>query len=537
MAVMAVRHSGKGTGVQFKIAGFLTAALMALATGCAAAAPTSDVKIAQGDLQGSVEGDIAIFKDIPYAAAPVGPLRWRAPQPGPAWQGVREATEFGPACLQTGAEASRAPQSEDCLTLNVWTPAARPDAKAPVMVWIHGGGFVIGTGARYNGVEFARSGVVLVTINYRLGRLGFFAHPALAKTSPDGDLANFGLADQIAALKWVRANIKAFGGDPANVTVFGESAGAMSVNFLLASPAARGLFERANSESGFARAPARALPAAEQDGMALAKTAGVSGDDAAAIAALRALPAETFTTSAPDLAADDRIGPILDGVIAKENVPDAFVAGRQAKVPLIVGGNSFEASLFGDILQKPDFILARLGDKRDQAVKLYGDGDEGKAAANLTTLSQVIEPNRFQARETVKAGAPAWLYYFSYLPAAIRASAPGAGHGYEIAYVFDRLTKTDIHVPPGQRWQGVELIPAATPEDEAIAKAMHAYWVAFAKTGKPGGAGGVEWPAVTASEDPVMEFGVGGPVVRASFKKLQLDVLESIADAHGGSSF
>jgi len=534
---MAGRSGGKGTGVQIKIVSLVAAALTGLATACAAAPPATDIKIAQGELQGALDGDVAIFKDIPFAAPPLGPLRWRAPQAAPAWQGVRDATDFGPACLQTGAQASRAPQSEDCLTLNVWTPAARPAGKLPVMVWIYGGGFVIGSAARYNGIEFARSGVVLVTINYRLGRLGFFAHPALAKTSPDGDLADFGLADQIAALKWVKANIGAFGGDPSNVTVFGESAGAMSVNFLLASPAAHGLFEKAISESGFARAPARPLAAAQQDGAAFAKTAGVAGDDSAAAAALRKLPAETFTASAPALVAADRIGPILDGVIAKENVPDAFAAGRQANVPLIAGGNSFEASLFGDILQKPDLVLARLGDKRDLAVKLYGDGDPGKAAANLTTLSQVIEPSRFQAREVAKAGAPAWLYYFSYLPAAIRTSAPGAGHGYEVAYVFDRLTKTDIHVPPGQRWLGVDLIPAATPEDEAIAKAVHAYWVAFAKTGKPGDAGGVDWPPVTSTADPVMEFGVGGPTVRLPFKKMQLDVLEGVANAHSGASF
>jgi para-nitrobenzyl esterase len=532
---MAAPDRGKGSGVQFRIASIVAAAFTALAAGWAAAAPPSaDVKIAQGELQGVQDGDVAIFKDIPYAAPPVGPLRWRAPQPAPSWQGLREANEFGAACLQTGGMTLHVPQSEDCLTLNVWTPSAKPEAKLPVMVWIHGGGFVWGTGAQYNGIEFARSGVVIVTLNYRLGRMGFFAHPALAKAGPDGDLADFGLADQIAALKWVRANIRAFGGDPANVTIFGESAGAMSVNLLMTSPAAKGLFEKAISESGFARAPARPLAAAQQDGVTIAKAAGYAGDDAAA---LRELPADAFMKAAPELTSEDRIGPILDGVIAKENVFEAFAAGHVAKVPLIVGGNSFEASLFPDIISKPDLVLARLGDKRDLAVKLYGDGDPGKAAGALTTLSQVIEPNRLQARSISKAGAPAWLYYFSYLPAAIRTTAPGAGHGYEIAYVFDRLTKTDIHVPPGQRWQGTDLIPAATPEDEAIAKAVHAYWVAFAKTGNPGDAGGVAWPAVSASGDPVMEFGVGGPAVRDPFKKLQLDVLETVATSHGGASF
>jgi para-nitrobenzyl esterase len=492
-----------------------------------------NVHIAQGELAGATADGAAIFKDIPYAAAPVGDLRWRAPQPPPRWSGARQASDFGPACIQAGAEAPHhGSQSEDCLTLNVWAPLKARDL--PVMVWIHGGGFIFGTAAQYNGAAFARDGVVFVSLNYRLGRLGFFAHPALAKTSPDGDLANFGLADQIAALKWVRANIRAFGGDPRRVTIFGESAGAMSVNYLLSAPQARGLFQGAIAESGFARADGETLAAARKDGEAVAAKLGISGDGANDAAALRALPASALTATAPSILAANRIGPIIDGVIARETVTQAFANGDQAPVPAIFGGNSYEASLFPFLVDNPEPILARLGGRRDQAVALFGGGNAKTAAANMITLSQVIEPDRMQARADARRGVPAYTYYFSYLPAALRPEVIGAGHGGELAYVFDRLTKVTLHIPEGARYLGVAEIPAATPEDQAIATAMHADWVAFAKTGRPNGAGA--WPAETTTSDPVMEFGVGGPTVRPDFKKLQLDVLEAVSKA-GGASF
>ena len=524
--------------MQVKFAVVIAAAALTLAGACVGAEPGSgQVTLGQGALRGAVEGDVAVFKNIPYAAPPVGELRWRAPQPAPSWQGARDATAFGPTCVQTGEGApSRGPESEDCLTLNIWTPTNPAAGKLPVMVWIHGGGFTGGAGSRYNGTQFAKDGVVLVTINYRLGRFGFFAHPALAKTSPDGNLADFGLMDQIAAVKWVKANIAAFGGDPKNVTVFGESAGAMSVNYLLTSPLARGLFEKAISESGFARAVGRPLAAADGDAVAFAETAGVKGDGPDAAAALRALPVAALTRDPPSMTADNMIGPIIDGVVAKETVAQAFARGDQARVPAIFGGNSYEASLLPDVIKNPDVVLSRLGDKRAEAVSLYGGGDPAAAAANIVTLSQVIEPDRFEAREDARRGASAWVYYFSYLPAVLRSQVPGAGHGWEIAYVFDRLTKVDIHVPPALRYGGVALIPAATPEDEAIAHAMHAYWVAFAKTGDPGSAGGPAWPAVAKGADPVMEFGIGGPAVRPDFKKLDLDVFTALAAQRAGKT-
>jgi para-nitrobenzyl esterase len=500
--------------------------------GAALAGPSTDrVQIQSGVLLGEIDGPVVSFKGVPYAAPPVGDLRWRAPQPPRAWAGVRAANNYGPACIQSmGASGYRGAESEDCLTLNVWAPIHRPHgAKAPVMVWLHGGGFVGGSGARYDGTHFAEDGVVLVTINYRLGRLGFFAHPALTATNPEGSLADYGFMDQIAALKWVKANIAAFGGDPANVTVFGESAGGMSVNYLLASPLARGLFAKAISESGFGRTSGASLAQAESSGADFVTTLGLSGNDGATAKAMRALPASDFATPITSLTAPTTPGPIIDGVLVNETVAEAFANGHQARVPLLVGGNSFEASLFSELLTHPEAVLDRLGANRGQAIGLFGSGDPVKAAANLVTLSQVIEPDRYLARQNIKAGASAYVYYFSYVPEGIRPLIIGAGHGAEVAYVFENLPKTAIDRAPDEHRPGPAHIPAATPADEKISQAMHAYWVAFARTGDPGAAGGPNWPALTASDDTLIEFGADGVNPRSNFEKLKLDLLAARA--------
>ena len=518
------------------------AALVAVALAGAAAAEPADkaVAVASGLLQGQVEDGVASFKAIPYAAPPVEALRWRAPQPPLRWRGVRPAKAFGPACIQThGAGGYRGPESEDCLTLNVWTPAPRHGAggrgaRLPVMVWLHGGGFIGGTGARYDGTRFASDGVVLVTINYRLGRLGFFAHPALARTNPDGNLADFGLADQIAALRWVRANIAAFGGDPANVTLAGESAGAVSVNNLMISPMARGLFAKAITESSFARVPATPLASALAQGARLAAALGITGDDAKAAAALRSAPARAFTTPIASLTDQDRPGPIIDGVVVSQSVPAAFAKGEQAPVPLIVGGNSFEASLFGLVRTHPDAVLGLLGPARDKAVAMFGGSDAVRAAANIVTLSFVIEPDRFLARRQAALGAPAFVYYFSYVPQDLRASSLGAGHGAEVSYVFETLPKVAIDREADDTRLGPARIPAATAADEKISAAIHAYWVAFAKTGDPAAAGGPRWPAATEANDALIEFGDDGVEVRRDFDRAKLDLFAARAEAAGG---
>ena len=511
--------------------------LAVLAAGCvlaaaAAQAAPDQARVRSGALKGVVTGEVASFRGIPYAAPPIGALRWRAPQPAKAWEGVRSAGDYGPACIQTpGASGYRGAESEDCLTLNIWTPIQRRGARLPVMVWIHGGGFVGGSGARYDGAHFAEDGIVLVTLNYRLGRLGFFAHPALSRTNPEGGLADYGLMDQIAALKWVRANISAFGGDPGNVTVFGESAGGMSVNYLLVSPLARGLFAKAISESGFGRTPGAPLARARASGAAFIKTLGLSGDDAATAGAMRALPASALAAPTKGLTDPDTPGPIIDGVLVAQTVPAAFAKGDQARVPLLVGGNSFEASLLPEVIRHPEAVLDRLGPHRDGAVTLFGSGDSIKAAANLVTLSQVIEPDRFLARQAAKVGTPAFVYYFSYVPEAIRSQTLGAGHGAEVSYVFETLPKAPFDRPASDTRLGPRHFPAATPADEAISRAMHAYWVAFAKTGDPGNAGGPPWPAVTPASDPVIEFGADGVNLRPGFEAFKLDMLAARAAA------
>jgi len=508
--------------MEWRVLGAALAAALAFGAGAADAA--GPVHIAQGDLQGVTAGGVESFKGIPFAAPPVGDLRWRPPAPAPSWSGVKRADAFGPICMQAAmGRFADSQMSEDCLTLNVWRPAgAAPGAKLPVMVWIYGGAFVQGGSSLpyYDGTHFAEQGVILVSLNYRVGRLGFFAHPAL--DAGPGPIANYGLMDQIAALQWVRANIAAFGGDPANVTVFGESAGAISVNYLMASPAARGLFARAIAESGFGRANPRPLKGdrgAEGFGQAFAEAHGIKGDDAAAAAALRALPADALNTTFGGLGDPALPNPILDGQIIVESIAQAFGRGAEAHVPYLEGGNSYEASLVPQVADNPGPVIARAGDTA-QVEALYGNAPAPEVARELTTDALITEPDRLLARDMTRQGLPVWVYHFSYVPALLRPTAYGAAHGSEIPYVFDNLLDRPISY-------GGRDIPAATPEDHKIATAMHAYWVAFAKTGDPASAGGPAWPRYTLAGDPLLQFGAAGIAVRTDFEKARLDLLEA----------
>ncbi|NBC34967.1 carboxylesterase family protein [Novosphingobium sp. FSY-8] len=473
------------------LAATLTLGQTALAQG---AAPTA--KIASGALRGSADGAVVSFKGIPYAAAPVGANRWRSPQPVKAWTGVRDATAYGNDCAQAPFPPDAAPiqtsPREDCLYLNVWKPAtAKPGAKLPVVVWIHGGGFVNGgsSPAVYSGHNFARDGVVFVSINYRLGRYGFFAHPGLAAEGLGG---NFGFQDQIAALKWVKANIAQFGGDAGQVTVFGESAGGMSMLMLLQAPEAKGLFHRVIVESGGGRATLA------QPTMASAARTGERFAPGLTAAQLRALPEDKVTGTLSMMSMGDRgySGPMLDGRTLLGVAVDAAAAGLMARVPVIIGANSADG--FPMVTDK-DKIFAAYGADADAARKLYdADGTTSGLQVGTMTSADVmfIEPARLMARTLSARGEKAWIYRFGYPASEMGPAMGGAPHASEIPYAFDTL----------QLRKG----PAPKPEELEVAKQMHRYWVNFIKTGAPDGAGVPAWPLATPTATTVQMLDAAG---------------------------
>jgi para-nitrobenzyl esterase len=474
---------------------FLTAPVMA-----------APVKTAGGLVEGvAAPGGIRVFKSIPYAAPPVGERRWQPPQPAAPWSGVREANAFGPRCLQgqVFADIVFKELSEDCLTLNIWTPAASADARLPVMVWIHGGGFQAGAGAenRHDGEAFARKNVVLVTVNYRLGVFGFFAHPELTRESPQHAAGNYGLLDQVAALRWVRDNIAAFGGDPGNVTIFGESAGSFAVSALMASPLARGLFHKAIGESGafFSRGLGpMALPtlsASEERGAQFASSLG-----APSLAALRAKSGDEVLQAA--MKAQPWFAPNIDGYFLTEPVAATFAAGKQAKVPLLAGWNADEVRA-GIVLgkQKPtaESFAAdqrkRFGDQADAILKLYPATSDAEALESAAALASdmFIGYSTWKWIEThaKTSGAPVFRYSFDRkipVPAGHTVNGMpatsgdiGARHAGEIEYVFGALTQSLPNVP----WEDA---------DRKLSDAITTYWSNFARKGDPNGAGLPSWP-------------------------------------------
>ena len=494
------------------IRGLFAALALALSTAAYAAPVTTD----HGPVAGVAADGVESFKGIPFAAPPVGDLRWRAPQPPAAWTAVRSADAFAPACPQHLPASWGYPDpkwSEDCLYLNVWRPAtAVKGAKLPVMVWIYGGGFTIGYGGSkiYDGAKLAQNGVIVVNMNYRLGRLGWFAHPALTLEAKGGPTGDFGLMDQIAALKCVQANIAEFGGDPANVTIFGESAGGMSVNLLMVAPSAKGLFAKAITESGLGRIPAKSLATAEAQGDAFAKQIGALDPKA-----LRALPVEALLGGIGSVDSADNPGPIVDGVLVPENVDKAFAAGHEAKVPWIVGTNNYEASLFPSRLADPEGQVFSLvpAPTRPFVLKAFddGSGDKTRIAANILTDKVFTEPARYLAALHEKNGAPVWRYYFGYLAEGDRAKAPGAGHGGEIQFVFGNLGT----------FRGST--QTYTDADRGTAAALGAYWTRFAKAGDPNGPGQTPWPEDKA--DTVLVIDTQGRHAEAGLLKIRLGMM------------
>lgn len=436
----------------------------------------SDAPIARtqnGVVSGERSGSIDIFRGIPYAAAPVGEHRWAAPASAPAWQGMRTANSFGASCPQPkfpppfGVEG---PISEDCLFLNVWTPMGTDSARLPVFVWIHGGAFAIGSGSQpiYDGSALAQHGMVVVTLNYRMGALGFLNHRAL-QGQPDGS-ANFGLLDQIAALKWVERNIAAFGGDPGNITIAGESAGGVSVQALMASPLAQGLFHKAIIQSGgglSAMADAHGAMALAA-GDAWAKSVGIDAD--ATAADLRALSVEKISQS------KFVSFPSIEGKVLERNPTETFARGQQASVPLLIGANSWEASLaiFNDAYAQ--FLL---GDAYEGLLKSYRTLglDDTKARERLRTDLFFVQPARYLAALHARIH-PTWLYHFEMVPASLRGLQPGTAHGGELAYLFST---------PGSFFTSWDA------KDRAISQEMIAYWARFATTGDPDTPGSPAW--------------------------------------------
>jgi para-nitrobenzyl esterase len=486
--------------IVFRSLAMMAAAALASAPALAQAKAGPVVDAPAGTVSGKADGDLNVFKGIPYAMPPVGALRWKAPEPLPHWSGVRQATAFGPGCITpTPAPGAKSvysgppmPTSEDCLTLNIWAPAHARNA--PVFFWIYGGALWSGGSADplYDGAKLAGKGVIVVSINYRLGVLGYLAHPALSAESPDGISGNYGLLDQIQALKWVKRNIGAFGGDAGNVTIAGESAGGLSVMYLMSSPMARGLFAKAIAESAYMlsmpslKQDAHGMPSGEAVGTAL--SAALHAPD---LAALRAMDPQKLT----DAAALARFAPwgVVDGKVLPEQMVTAFDNGDQAHVPILAGFNQGEIrSLM--VLAPPvpasaaDYektIRAQYGDLADDFLKLYPASDMKESIIESVRDGLYSWTAERLVKKQTALGLPSYLYMWDHGYPAMDGAGLHAFHASELPYVFGTAAAT----PP--LWPKI-------PDDQrehALSDAMVGYWTSFAKTGKPEASNAPAWPA------------------------------------------
>lgn len=484
---------------------FLILPLILLCAIASAQNPFSTVKTDAGQISGTDNSDasVHIFKGIPFAAPPVGNLRWKAPQPTAHWSGVKACTDFSKMPMQGKPNEfgvytrefliKDEPLSEDCLYLNVWTGAKTPSEKRPVIVWIYGGGFVSG-GTNvpiYDGEALAKKGVILVSINYRVGIFGFFAHPELTKEWPNHTSGNYGLMDQLAALKWVKKNIAAFGGDPDNVTIAGQSAGSYGVNYLVASPLAKGLFKGAIAESGAHMVPGPGsgvtLAQAEQDGL---KAAGAL--HAGSLADLRKLPAE-------ELLKQNNFRPIVDGYFLPQVPADIFAANKENQVPLLTGWNEDDAFI-GTLKNAVDYtagIQKRFGDKAAEFLKLYPGNTDAEAQRSQINMSRDgmfgVQNFTWANTQSAKNKAKVYLYRFTRrMPATEDFKKYGAFHTGEVGYVFNNLKF---------------LNRPFEPVDQQLADIISSYWVNFAESGNPNGPGLPAWPAYNSNGNQTMILG------------------------------
>ncbi|HTU33937.1 MAG TPA: carboxylesterase/lipase family protein [Candidatus Acidoferrum sp.] len=489
------------------------------------------VHTASGAVRGrtSDDGSVRIFEGIPYAAPPVGSLRWRPPQAVPPWKGVRDATKFGARCMQGNVYGDMNFRddgpSEDCLYLNVWTPAKDSHANLPVMVWVYGGGFAAGASSepRQDGTMLAKKGVVVVSMNYRLGIFGFFAYPALANESAHHASGNYGLMDQVAALQWVRRNITAFGGNPHEVTIFGESAGSFSVSGLIASPMARGLFERAIGESGafLGKGPAtKSLADSEADGEKFAESIG-----AGSLEALRALPASQLLA---DVMKDNpfRFWPNVDGRFFPEDPHEVYATGRQAHVPLLAGWNRDEGN-YQMFFRKTDPTVANyverarqmFGDKAAEFLKLYPAGTEGEMERSAGDFAgdQFIAFGTWKWIEMQRTTGESTVYRYEFddaLPQSAGHPSQGAYHSSEIEFVFEALPSKNLPWRAG---------------DEKLSDLMSSYWTNFAKTGDPNGPGLPHWPVYSPTRFDVMHLSFQ-PAAEPDAHRARYEFLDKLAE-------
>lgn len=506
-----------------------TALLVALLLPYPLFASENTIEIDGGQITGTIAGGVRAFKGIPYAAPPVGQRRWQPPQPVIPWDGIRDCSTYGKACPQTPYPSGSIyhlapePQSEDCLFLNVWAPKNSGNEPLPVMVWIHGGAWTRGSGSvfLYDGSALARRGVVVVTINYRLGAFGFFAHPEVSAESDHGVSGNQGILDQIAALQWVRRNISQFGGDAGRVTVFGESAGSWSVHALMATPLAKGLFHRAIGQSGsrFGGIPLLAKARGEEksahdEGLAFARQMNVDN-----LAALREVPAEQI------LKAKFSTHHTIDGHVFPASFAELFASGSYNQVPVIVGSNADEMTSLSNPFTQPktiEAVKATLGRNMPEEgiagfLKVYNVTDDASAASAFLQIgadTAFALGMRQWARFADSHGTASWLYYFTHSPPGPYRDILKAYHAAEIAYVFDNSRPND-----------------RTPYDETdteLAQQMSQYWINFATTGNPNGPGLVVWPEYTTEAEGYLDI---SPNIKAGqhLLKARLDFLEAAA--------